>query len=191
MVLLLLVTYILEASMARTVPPRNTLWMLYLCFFMDCLLILAHLGSSGMNCLSQAHAGFMHTGVRGTFKWCYYRNHFGHAYVGFGNGQFKIRTSISLTLLHTNRASTRTDRNDGGGGLHRTDGRRYQQTIDNALQDNEVMRHRIVCTICNTRDRRVVFIPCGHFLTCELCGQETDTCPACRLDVNSRVVVNQ
>ncbi|KAH3724440.1 hypothetical protein DPMN_050257 [Dreissena polymorpha] len=63
--------------------------------------------------------------------------------------------------------------------------------VENVLQENEVMRHRIVCTICNKRDRRVVFIPCGHLLTCEVCGQETDTCPACRREVNSRVVVNQ
>ncbi|KAH3853424.1 hypothetical protein DPMN_095947 [Dreissena polymorpha] len=141
--------------------------------------------------MSKAHAGFMHTGVGGTFKWCYYRSHLSHAFVGFRNGQFKIRTSISHILLHTKRASTCTGRNDDWGGLHRTDGRRYQQTIENVLQENEVMRHRIVCTICNTRERRVVFLPCGHLLTCEVCGQETDTCPACRRGVNSRVVVNQ
>ncbi|KAH3724339.1 hypothetical protein DPMN_050155 [Dreissena polymorpha] len=63
--------------------------------------------------------------------------------------------------------------------------------VANILQENAVMRHRIVCTICGTRDRRVVFLPCGHLLACELCGQETDTCPACRRGVNSRVVVNQ
>ncbi|KAH3724350.1 hypothetical protein DPMN_050166 [Dreissena polymorpha] len=191
MILLLPVTYILEASMARPVPPRNILWMLYVCFVMYCALILTYLRSLVMNCLSQAQVGFMRTGVEGTFKWCYYGNHFGHAYVGFGNGQFKLRASISHILLHTKRASTCTGRNDDWGGLHRTDGRRYHQTIETVLQENEVMRHRIVCTICNTRDRRVVFIPCGHLLTCEVCGQETDTCPACGLEVISHLIVNQ
>ncbi|KAH3724340.1 hypothetical protein DPMN_050156 [Dreissena polymorpha] len=63
--------------------------------------------------------------------------------------------------------------------------------VASVLQENAAMRPLIVCTICNTRDRRVVFLPCGHLLTCEVCGQETDTCPACILDVSSRVVVNQ
>ncbi|KAH3724447.1 hypothetical protein DPMN_050264 [Dreissena polymorpha] len=177
--------------MARPVPPRNILWILYVCFVMYCALIVTYLRGLVMNCLNQAQVGFMHTGVGGTFKWCYYRTHFSHAFVGFGNRQFKLSTSLSHILLHTKRASTCTGRNDDGGGLPRKDERIYQQTVENVLQENEVMRHRIVCTICNTRDRRVVFLPCGHFLTCELCGQETDTCPACRRGMNSRVVVNQ
>ncbi|KAH3784165.1 hypothetical protein DPMN_162117 [Dreissena polymorpha] len=53
------------------------------------------------------------------------------------------------------------------------------------------MRQPIACTICNTRDRRVVFLPCGHFLTCEVCGQDSITCQSCGLRVDSRVMVNQ
>ncbi|KAH3724395.1 hypothetical protein DPMN_050212 [Dreissena polymorpha] len=53
------------------------------------------------------------------------------------------------------------------------------------------MRHMILCTICNVRDRCVEFLPSGHFLTCEVCGQEANTRPTCGMAVESRVVVNQ
>lgn len=36
------------------------------------------------------------------------------------------------------------------------------------------------CIICCTRERRIVFIPCGHVVACEQCSLTFDKCPTCR-----------
>ncbi|KAH3724394.1 E3 ubiquitin-protein ligase MIB1-like [Dreissena polymorpha] len=69
---------------------------------------------------------------------------------------------------------------------------RNEKEDDRTIQrENASLRQRVICSIFINRERRVVFIPCGHLRTCEVCGQGTSVCPACGLRVTSRLVVKR
>lgn len=39
------------------------------------------------------------------------------------------------------------------------------------------------CLICLEKSIQVIFIPCGHFISCAGCGTSIETCPICRADI--------
>jgi hypothetical protein len=41
------------------------------------------------------------------------------------------------------------------------------------------------CKICFDHELRLVFLPCGHFCTCLVCGTQVMTCPICQSDIKS------
>ena len=41
------------------------------------------------------------------------------------------------------------------------------------------------CVMCGVNEREVVFVPCGHILTCLSCGQGTVLCNQCMSPVRS------
>ena len=44
-----------------------------------------------------------------------------------------------------------------------------------------------LCIICYTNDKSIVFIPCGHFLSCGVCAASFKSCPTCRADIQGCV----
>jgi len=48
--------------------------------------------------------------------------------------------------------------------------------IDRRSRETE----KYLCSICMASDRKVVFMPCSHFVTCKLCSESCDVCPICR-----------
>merc|ERR1712183_580334 len=44
-----------------------------------------------------------------------------------------------------------------------------------------------VCKICLVETVKVVFVPCGHFLSCSSCAPSLDNCPVCRTDIKGMV----
>ncbi|XP_052245216.1 E3 ubiquitin-protein ligase XIAP-like [Dreissena polymorpha] len=46
--------------------------------------------------------------------------------------------------------------------------------------ENEKLRSEIMCKICMDRDACVVFLPCGHMATCEVCSKALRKCAMCR-----------
>ncbi|KAH3724383.1 hypothetical protein DPMN_050199 [Dreissena polymorpha] len=45
--------------------------------------------------------------------------------------------------------------------------------VRNIQQQNASLRTLVLCMLCISRERCVVFLPCGHLLLCEVCGQAT------------------
>lgn len=43
------------------------------------------------------------------------------------------------------------------------------------------------CAVCLAADKEVVFIPCGHYYTCNDCSGQLKTCPICRATITNRV----
>ena len=48
---------------------------------------------------------------------------------------------------------------------------------------------KYVCTICMTNDRKVVFMPCSHFVTCKMCSESCNKCPVCRAGLMGKLEV--
>ena len=54
-------------------------------------------------------------------------------------------------------------------------------------QENARLREEKLCKICVDKELGVVFIPCGHFVTCRSCAASLTKCPVCRSIISSLV----
>jgi hypothetical protein len=45
------------------------------------------------------------------------------------------------------------------------------------------------CKICFSKQRAVVFLPCGHYVCCSNCGLKLTKCPMCRMAIMSIIHV--
>ena len=52
-------------------------------------------------------------------------------------------------------------------------------------QENEILREAGLCKICADKELGVVFIPCGHLVSCRNCKASLANCPICRRIINS------
>ncbi|PVH64403.1 hypothetical protein PAHAL_2G260500 [Panicum hallii] len=54
---------------------------------------------------------------------------------------------------------------------------------------DRLKNERILCRICFERDIRIVLLPCRHHVLCEPCSNKCQSCPICRLTIESRLSV--
>lgn len=60
---------------------------------------------------------------------------------------------------------------------------------DELLRTNEKLKEQMQCKVCMDRDVGVVFIPCGHLVTCTRCAPGLSKCAVCRKIIQSTVRV--
>jgi len=46
---------------------------------------------------------------------------------------------------------------------------------------------KIDCSVCMEESRQILFVPCGHVVTCVGCSEQVEICPMCRAQINSRM----
>ncbi|TVU09503.1 hypothetical protein EJB05_42980 [Eragrostis curvula] len=56
-------------------------------------------------------------------------------------------------------------------------------------QCDYLKNERIFCRICFERDICIVLLPCRHRVLCEICSNKCQSCPICRLTIDSRLSV--
>ncbi|KAK3097298.1 hypothetical protein FSP39_008479 [Pinctada imbricata] len=56
-------------------------------------------------------------------------------------------------------------------------------------QENGEMRERTLCKICCEQTVAIVFLPCGHLVSCAQCAPALKSCPVCRVGVRGTVRV--
>ena len=49
---------------------------------------------------------------------------------------------------------------------------------------NEASDEAMACKICLTREKNILFLPCGHFVSCNGCVFQLKTCPVCRSNIH-------
>jgi hypothetical protein len=54
-------------------------------------------------------------------------------------------------------------------------------------QSSEPEENRLLCKVCLDREIGVVFLPCGHFVTCTQCAPGMSDCPICRTVIRGSV----
>jgi len=68
------------------------------------------------------------------------------------------------------------------------DGNKDSKKEDKELiEENKRLRDERLCKICADKDLGVVFIPCGHLVTCTTCAASLNNCPVCRSTITSLV----
>lgn len=73
-------------------------------------------------------------------------------------------------------------------GFDENDGR--QNSIDNggdSQQCEQSPNTAFQCIICCSQQIEIVFVPCGHQLSCSKCSKKITICPVCRLKVDSKL----
>ena len=61
--------------------------------------------------------------------------------------------------------------------------------LEEAPEKEDSAGSQFECVVCMSGTRKVVFMPCSHFVTCQLCSQSLDTCPVCRLPLMGKLEV--
>ncbi len=64
-----------------------------------------------------------------------------------------------------------------------------EEIIDSLLRENSRLVDIRTCKICLTEESNVVFLPCGHFCSCNSCAPKMEKCPVCRILVKHTVRV--
>ena len=84
----------------------------------------------------------------------------------------------------------------GIGISHPTLRRTVLATIDESIDKEEAPigncsreTEKYLCTVCMASGRKVVFMPCSHFVTCKLCSESCDVCPVCRNAIMGKLEV--
>ncbi|XP_076466346.1 E3 ubiquitin-protein ligase XIAP-like [Babylonia areolata] len=62
-----------------------------------------------------------------------------------------------------------------------------QDEVDNLQTENSELRQRGQCKICLDREVSVIFLPCGHLVTCTACAPALRACPLCRSGIKGTV----
>ena len=61
------------------------------------------------------------------------------------------------------------------------------EDIEKMEEENARMRDELACKICLERKADIVFLPCGHMVSCGQCAVAIDKCPICRKKISGRV----
>ncbi|KAH9510064.1 hypothetical protein Btru_043410 [Bulinus truncatus] len=61
------------------------------------------------------------------------------------------------------------------------------ESMDKVKEVNNCLREQLRCKICMDKDVEVVFLPCGHLVSCAECAGALNDCPVCRKPLKGTV----
>jgi hypothetical protein len=109
---------------------------------------------------------------------------------GGGSGQPTIAAEIleNPLLMAPVRHTVETDTGD----LPDTTAAAAASTVPEAdfqaiRREMDQIREEKTCKICADTEATVVFVPCGHMMTCVYCSGLVNACPICRKPIQARV----
>ncbi|XP_033742582.1 baculoviral IAP repeat-containing protein 7-A-like isoform X3 [Pecten maximus] len=59
--------------------------------------------------------------------------------------------------------------------------------IDELAEENRELREQKTCKVCLDEEASIVFLPCGHLVTCPMCASALQKCPVCRTYIRGTV----
>ncbi|KAH9491781.1 hypothetical protein Btru_030863 [Bulinus truncatus] len=59
--------------------------------------------------------------------------------------------------------------------------------IEGLRDENTTLRNNLVCKICMDKEVKIVFLPCGHLVSCQECAVAFVDCPICRSHIRAYV----
>ncbi|XP_021348453.1 baculoviral IAP repeat-containing protein 2-like [Mizuhopecten yessoensis] len=61
------------------------------------------------------------------------------------------------------------------------------KVIDELIEANRELREQKRCKVCLDEEASIVFLPCGHLVTCPMCASALRKCPVCRTYIRGTV----
>ena len=72
--------------------------------------------------------------------------------------------------------------------IHNSNGANLKKTDAKSLEEeNNELKDQILCKICMDKDVSIVFLPCGHLVSCDKCAPALKNCPICRNEIKGTV----
>ncbi|KAH9510061.1 hypothetical protein Btru_043406 [Bulinus truncatus] len=62
-----------------------------------------------------------------------------------------------------------------------------EENITQLKESNNILRQQTVCKICMDKEVEIVFLPCGHLVSCAECASAMKDCPVCRKHIKGSV----
>ena len=59
--------------------------------------------------------------------------------------------------------------------------------METLLVENERLKEQYMCKICLDNRADVIFLPCGHMVSCPQCAPALLKCPMCRQTINGQL----
>ncbi|XP_069109875.1 baculoviral IAP repeat-containing protein 7-like [Argopecten irradians] len=59
--------------------------------------------------------------------------------------------------------------------------------IESLANENRELREQKICKVCLDEEASIVFLPCGHLVTCPMCASPLVKCPVCRTYIRGTV----
>ncbi|XP_060577976.1 baculoviral IAP repeat-containing protein 7-like [Ruditapes philippinarum] len=94
----------------------------------------------------------------------------------------KEKTQPENTNLLSAKSDIITNENKAGSGISTAD-----KAPKNVFEENERLKNQLTCKICMDNASNMVFIPCGHMISCETCAPHIRKCAICRKLIEGRV----
>lgn len=93
--------------------------------------------------------------------------------------------SSSETLNTSTMFSGASEKSQSASGpsMSKKSTKEYQSLIE----ENRVLREQTMCKICMDKDACIVFLPCGHMVSCAVCAQSLRKCCICRKIIQGTV----
>ena len=63
----------------------------------------------------------------------------------------------------------------------------YNFYFSDLEQENRRLKEARICKICMDNEVGVVFLPCGHLISCVNCAPSLKYCPMCRQSIDGKV----
>ena len=58
-----------------------------------------------------------------------------------------------------------------------------REQIESLAKENQELRNERKCKVCLANDIQVLFLDCGHFVSCVDCAASVTACPMCRKEI--------
>lgn len=78
---------------------------------------------------------------------------------------------------------TRSDQEVGSRTRARRPSTIYLPMANLGASSRSIQETSTICRICLEKDREIVFMPCGHLISCRECGAKLDNCAICRKQI--------
>ena len=87
----------------------------------------------------------------------------------------------------SNRAPHVNPASNAGDCISRATTKSEVKEIRQMAEENERIKEQQLCKICLDKQSCVVFLPCGHLVSCLQCAPALYKCPLCRLEIRGQV----
>ena len=64
---------------------------------------------------------------------------------------------------------------------------REMKVVEVLKEENKRLKDENSCRICYVFESNIVFLPCGHLVTCPQCASAVTTCPVCRTPITQTI----
>ncbi|KAK3535787.1 hypothetical protein QTP70_021099 [Hemibagrus guttatus] len=173
--------------------PDDDPWVEHAKFYPGCSFLLAEKGQEFINSIQLRHPGFSTANGFSSHERTasnILQSEIAKQAVDMGYDPVKVERLILEKLRQSRKGySTVEDLiRDIFNGVGDGDSAvRLKSEPEDPLKKLEMLQHEKLCKVCMDSDITMVFIPCGHLVTCKQCSESLQKCPVCCAEITQKI----